>query len=391
MKLKEFLQDNNFICPDYNNLNIVDLVKVLYGRFGIDYENNKNTDYLEKLIPDNKHILLVISDGTGVNLLDKLPNESILKQNKKEDLITVFPSTTGCVLTSVVTATFPEEHGIWGWFNYNRQLNLEYYPLLFKDRESLDSLEKCKVLPEDIYKAPSFLNSLKGKVSVIFPASINDSVYSRFVASDNIRYSYNNFSDIKGYIDKIVSENNKSYTYLYIPDVDTLEHKYGIDSKMVLDKLLEIDKLITDLAKYQDLTILFTADHGQVNLKKRLILDLDKYNKYFYALPTIDFSTASYYVKKEYEEEFIKEFEIDFKDEMFLFKTDEFIKNKMFGLGNFSDYSRDNLGDFISICKAGNYFLLSDDLEEFKGGHSGLTKDEMMIPLVVIDTNNKNI
>ena len=391
MGLKEVINENNLILPNYSNLNIIDLMKVLYGRLGIEYKKNKNTKYLEDLIPNNNHVLFIISDGTGSNVINRLSDNSILKRNKKLDLLTVFPSTTACVLTSIVTAKFPLEQGIWGWFNYNRKLCKQYYPLLFKERKTLEDLKNQGVLMEDIFKDNSLLNFLEGKTSVLFPSHINDSVYSQFVIENNNRYSYNNFDDIEDYVKKIVFDNEKSYTYLYIPDVDTLEHKYGTDSSIVFDKLLEIEKLILKLMDCKDLTIVFTADHGQIDLKKRLIIDLKKYEKYFYALPTIDFCTASYYVKDEYKQKFLKEFNSDFKDEMFIFSTEEVLKSKIFGIGNVSDYAKGNLGEFISICKAGNYFLFDEKEEEFRGGHSGLTKEEMMVPLVIIDTNNKKI
>ena len=134
--IKEVLEKNNFVIPNYKNLNIVDLAKSIYSKFGIKFKNNSNIEKFNQLIPNNKHILLILSDGTGSNLIDKLPDDSILKTNKKCDIMTVFPSTTGCVLTSLVTATYPSTHGIWGWFNYNRDLNRDYYPVLFADRKT---------------------------------------------------------------------------------------------------------------------------------------------------------------------------------------------------------------------------------------------------------------
>ena len=103
---------NDFIMPNYSNVNIVDLMRSIYCKYGIKTEMNKNVETFKTMIPNNKHTLFVLSDGTGSNLINKLNDNSILKRNKKKDIITVFPSTTACVLTSVVTAHFPERHGI---------------------------------------------------------------------------------------------------------------------------------------------------------------------------------------------------------------------------------------------------------------------------------------
>ena len=389
--LKEFINENNLLIPNYNEINIVDLMKCLYAKCGYSVESSSKINELDSMIPNNKHYLFILSDGTGMNLINKLDNDSIIKQNLKQSIITVFPSTTGCVLTSVVTALYPEEHGIWGWFNYNRELNRDYFPVLFSDRKSGKNLKDFGVKSDDIFKNDSILKNLNVKTDILFPAYICDSVYSEFVSHDSNRHPYNDFSDIERIVKDICESDDLSYTYLYIPDVDSIEHKNGVYSEVTLNKLKEIDNLVKSISKNKNLTIVFTADHGQTNISEDIVLDFNKYKKFFYAYPSIDFGTASYYVKKEYEEEFIREFELDFKNKMFLFKTQDFIDNKMFGPLNISDYAASNLGEYISLCKTGSYLINSPDTDSYfgkiKGNHSGLTKDEMLIPLVIIDTN----
>lgn len=390
-ELIETIKKNNFIIPDYTKPNIVDLVRSIYYKYNMDVSVNENVNIFNKQIPNNKHIILIISDGTGSNLIDKLDNNSILKNNKIMDMITVFPSTTACVLTSLVTAEFPITHGIWGWYNYDRKLNLEYYPLLYSDRKNNCSLFDYGIKSDQIYKQPSLLNSLNTKVNVLFPKSINDSVYSNFVINKENRYSYNNYDDIVNFVKLNCEHEQNSFTYLYMPDIDSLEHENGIDSKKVMNKLTEIDEMIKKLALNKDLTIIFTADHGQTNVNKDIILDFEYYKDIFYANPTIDFGTASYFVKKEYYQMFENDFNNKYKNDMFLFKTSEFIKNNFLGLGSINDESINNLGEYISIPKKGVCLVNSLNSKEYlgkiKGNHSGLSDDEMIIPLVIIDTN----
>lgn len=386
--LKTIINDNNFIYPDYNEASIVDLMKAIYSRYEIKFDTNSNIKKLDRIIPNKKHTLFILSDGTGSNLIDLLPNNSILKKNKKMDLLTVFPSTTGCVLTSLVTATYPEEHGIWGWFNYNRNLNRDYYTLLFADRKTEKSLLEFNIKSEDIFLTESLLPKLNVEVNVLFPDYINDSVYSNFVINNENRLSYTSDKDIITYINKICSSKEKTYTYLYIPDIDTLEHENGPDSDIVLNRLIEIENMIKKLSKNDELAIIFTADHGQTKIKNDIILNFDKYEKYFYAYPSIDYGTASYYVKEEYRKEFEREFANDYKNDMFLFNINELIDNNMFGKGKITEYAKNNLGEYISICKKGKYLINTKNIEKYygkiKGNHSGLTSDEMIIPLIII-------
>ena len=201
-KIMNTMLKNNFIIPNYNNLNIVDLMRAIYCKYNIKTEINKNVETFKKLIPNNKHLLFILSDGTGSNLINKLNDDSILKRNKKDDIITVFPSTTACVLTSLVTAEFPEVHGIWGWFNYDRNLNINYCPLLFCDRKTETNLLDYGIEPKQVFLQHSLLNNLKTNVNVLFPKYIYDSVYSNFVINKESRHSYNDFNDIVNFIKK---------------------------------------------------------------------------------------------------------------------------------------------------------------------------------------------
>lgn len=391
MNLKKYLEDNNLILPDYSNLNIVELMRFLYSKYGVDINCN-NENRFSNLINLKKHTVFILIDGMGSNLINLLPDDSVLKQHKVEDMITVCPSSTGCVLTSVATATYPSEHGIIGWYNYNREYNVDYYPLLFTDRDGNDLNEKG-INAHDIFKIDSKLNKLNVKTKVLYPEYIYDSVYSNYAASSSIRKSYSDLDDAFKKLKSIISEDESTFTYLYIPYIDDLEHDYGYDSKIVMDKLIEIDNLIKDVINSKDTTIIITADHGQTNvdINKDIIMDFNEYDKYFYAKPGIDFGMSTYYVKKDKINEFETKFYNDYKNKMYLFQMDEFLKNKVFGPNKYNDYLKSNLGEYISLCESDSQFINSDDIESYykktKGNHSGLSKDEMIIPLIVIECN----
>ena len=77
----KIIKENDFIIPNYTNLNIVDLVRCLYNYYGTEFDVNKNMEKLQDIIPKNKHTLLILSDGTGSNIIEKLPDNNILKKS----------------------------------------------------------------------------------------------------------------------------------------------------------------------------------------------------------------------------------------------------------------------------------------------------------------------
>lgn len=390
--IKEIFAKENLILPNYNMLNIIDLMQTIYNRFGANYKINKNIIELDKIIPNNKHTLFILVDGMGSNLIEQLEDASLLKTNKKNNLLTVSPSTTGCVLTSIATATYPNKHGIIGWYSHLKKFNIDYYPLLFCERKTEKPLIFYGIKPKDVFKEESMFNKLNVQTKVLYPKYICDSIYSKFVATDEKRISYNNYQELPQKIKEINNMAKKTFTYLYLPEIDNLEHENGVNSKIVKAELKKIEEMLKKLIKIKDMTIIITADHGQININKDVIMDFNKYNDYFYGMPGIDFATATFYVKKEKEQDFEREFNKDFKDEMYLFKTAEFFRNQIFGLGEISDNMKNNIGEYIGICKNNYCFINSDNLDEYVGktlgNHSGFSKDEMLIPLIIINTND---
>lgn len=327
----------------------------------------------------------------GSNLVSSLDDDFIIKKYKQMDLLTVSPSTTGCVLTSVATATYPNQHGIIGWYSHNREFKIDYCPLLFNNRNNEKSLSEYNIKPSDIYKTKSKFNELNITTKVLYPDYICNSVYSNFVASNDKRISYQNYEEIVKIVKEITNNKQDTFTYLYLPEIDNLEHDNGLDAKIIKQELKKIDNVIKDLLTIKDLTIIVTADHGQINIEQDIVMDFKKYNDYFYGMPGIDFATTTFYVKKDKKEIFGQEFKKDFKNKMFLFQTEEFYQNHVFGLGNPSDYLKDNLGEYIGICKNHYCFINDEQTYEYKGktlgNHSGFSKEEMIIPLVIINSN----
>lgn len=380
------IYDNDLIKPNYNEANIIDLIRTIYNYCGTNFKQNKNIKKIQEIIVNKKHIIFVVVDGLGSNLLENLPNNSLLKQNKKTDIISVFPSATGCVLNSLATAQFPSKTGIYGWYGYYRKKDLNFYTLLLKDRKTNENLQ---VNNSEIFKYKSKINQLKRNKIVLYPNYLVDSRYSKYVAEDNIRVGYSDYKEAIERIKTHILNQEKTFTYLYIPEIDSLEHKYGVKDKKVYDKIKELEEAIELLLPLNEETeLIITADHGQTDITDIITMNFAKYNKYFYALPSIDMGTATYFVKPEFLEEFSCEFEKDYNEKMLLYETNKMIDKGFFGEKP-SNYAKESLGEFVSVCKKGYAFYNAlddyDDSKCIKGNHTGLTKDEMFVPLIVIN------
>lgn len=394
MDLIECLKNNDMVVPNYNKGSIIDVVRTIYKYCGYSYKEESINSKVKQYIKNKKHILFILSDGMGSNLIDSLSNEMLLKKYKVMDLLTVCPTTTGCVLPSIATAEYPAIHGLIGWYNYNRDRDIDYYTLLFKDRQSKRDLAKLEIKENEIYRYDSIMNKLKRKTIALFPEEIVNSSFSKFVLNKN-RLAYNSIEEAFEKATNNIKNNinAETFTYLYLPYVDSESHYNGVYSKNVKNIMNEMENELIKLKKQsiQDLEIIIIADHGQIDItEKDITMDFEKYNKYFYALPGIDYGTATYYVQEDKKDEFLEEFKKDYQDKMYIFDTNEFIKNNIFGREEISEYMKSNLGEFISFCKKGAYFVNTVEntknyIGKIKGSHSGFSKEELTVPLIVID------
>ena len=86
-----------------------------------------------------------------MNTLGRLPHSSFLARHYKMTLNATFPSTTACALTSVATASYPNQHGVTGWFTHLPELDITILPLPFVERFSKRWLTERGLRPEDVF------------------------------------------------------------------------------------------------------------------------------------------------------------------------------------------------------------------------------------------------
>ena len=86
-----------------------------------------------------------------------------------------------------------------------------------------------------------------------------------------------------------------------------------------------------------------------------------------------------------FKEEFPKIFEDTFKDKFLLLTHDEVMEKKLFGLGKDHEMFNDMIGDYVAIAVSNESILITHiEAERLIGGHAGLTKEEMEIPLIAV-------
>ena len=386
-KLNAYLDSKN-----YNDIDIVDLVRYIYNHFGTNLElDSKKKEVLDKYINPKDKILFVLVDGLGYYKVKDLSDNSVLKNNLKASVSTVNPTSTACVLSSIASAKYPSEHGILGWWQYLRNKDISYCPLPFVERKTGINLKEKGIDTKDVFEFNSILNELNTTVNISMPREIISSDFSKMFSGINSNtHGFYSIKEAFFNMSNKIKKNNSSFNYLYIDGLDETSHMYGTKSIEVQNIINEIEEGVKNLKKEnEDLTIILTADHGQVDMVNMMYLNQNNdYTKFFYALPSIDTRMISFFVKEDCKKDFEDTFMKEFGQDVILLTKEEVDKFKLFGNESLSKNTLDSLGEYIAIV-VNNKFMVCDtiNLEDkinTKGNHSGLTKEETTIPLVVV-------
>ena len=386
-KLNAYLDSKN-----YDDIDIVDLVRYIYNHFGTNLElDSKKKEVLDKYINPKDKILFVLVDGLGYYKVKDLSDNSVLKNNLKASVSTVNPTSTACVLSSIASAKYPSEHGILGWWQYLRNKDISYCPLPFVERKTGINLKEKGIDTKDVFEFNSTLNELNTTVNISMPREIISSDFSKMFSGINSNtHGFYSIKEAFLNMSKKIKKNNSSFNYLYIDGLDETSHMYGTKSVEVQNIINEIEEGVKNLKKEnEDLTIIVTADHGQVDMVNMMYLNQNNdYTKFFYALPCIDTRMISFFVKEDCKKDFEDTFMKEFGQDVILLTKEEVDKFKLFGNESLSKNTLDSLGEYIAIV-VNNKFMVCDtiNLEDkinTKGNHSGLTKEETTIPLVVV-------
>ena len=361
--------------PDYLNciLNIVSSIKKYYNCDYI-YPTNEIVDKALEIKP--KHIILMLLDGMGSYIIDKHSNIlPILVENKKSDISSVFPSTTTASIPACVSGKAPVETCWVGWENYVPEADREV--VFFKNTDFVTG-EKLDFDIQSVFPYIPFYKDLKVKTFEVGPKFYVDGC--------------KRFRDFKDRLIAINKMDEPTFTYAYWDNPDGLMHVEGTNSKGVRKGMKDINKQITKLCdNIKDTCLIVTADHGHLDCEPIYIKQYKELYNMLKRMPSNEARCAFFHVKEEYLEEFKTRFNSLFEGKFILMSKKEFLDNEFLGLDKYSDRHErieELVGDYVGIAIDKYYFnCLDEDNAEFifKSHHAGLTLEELMVPLIVIN------
>lgn len=385
------------IYPDYDN-SIVNLMSSILNSFGCKSEYPELTLLTSKEIIPKKNVILLIVDGLGYNFLKNEYQDGIFQAAIRGKISSVFPSTTATAITTFLTGTAPQQHGITGWNMLLKELGIVATILPFTSRMGVP-LSSPHDVGKRIFKYPSVFDQIKSQSFYILPKKLSNSVYTIAHAGNSKKIPVNGLSDLFQTIVRSVKENSrKKYIYAYWNQYDHISHMHGYNSnsaKQHVDQIRGYMQSLTQQLKDSSSILIVTADHGFTNTSDEHTIELKAHPKFVecFSLPLCGESRAAYcYVKNNKKDFFLSYIEENFSKFMDVYPSEELFAKGLFGRGKPADEFLDRIGDYILLMKE-NYiikdFLITEEEHFYDGRHGGCSENEMQVPLMVFDFQEK--
>ena len=373
--------------PDYDNC-LVNLSNSILKHFGapISAPTLKMADRI--LEEEHKNVVLLLMDAMGISILEKhLEPDGFLRSHLAGNYSSVFPPTTVAATTSVLSGLYPNEHGWLGWDMYYPDLGKNVTVFMNTDQleETEDSTPENPKLKE-LKSAADFNAAFRYCPYKNIIQRINEAGGKAYASMPYLEPFPQDLDAILDRINELCRTPEKKFIYAYWNEPDSTMHQFGPDSNEAHELMLSLEKRLEEFASgLSDTLLLITADHSQVWSRNHCLMDHPEILKCLVRLPSIEPRALNLFVKEEYLEDFPKIFKETFKDKLLLLTKEEIIEQKLFGIGKEHKIFRDSLGDYIAIAVSDeSIFITHKEAEMMPGGHAGLTKEEMEIPLIAV-------
>ena len=374
--------------PDYDN-SILNLITSILKHYKVE-TNHTSLKKLDKLLEKNyKNVVFIVLDGMGEHILNNISKDGFFKKHELDCITSVYPSTTTAALTTYYSGKPPYESGWIAWSQYFKEYGRAINVLQHKESYQNDTLENntMDIYTNTINYEPIFSRIEKASPDVKAYEIMPDYSDKR----SNLTLRANDVPSICENIKTLCSSDGQKFIMAYCDNPDGLLHKFGCTSCEAKDMVLEAEANIENLCHdLKDTLVIISADHGHKDINKVYnIIDYPEIQDCLIMPPSFEPRVLSFWVKENKKEKFQELFNKEFSNDFILLTKEEFLDKHFLGYGNKHKKIDDFVGNFIAlsvsdaVIKIETY--LAPNTDKKKSTHCGLTKDEMEVPLIIIE------
>lgn len=394
--LRDMLAAGQLICPSPERASLVDLARALAAAAGAEGVpvSPGVADLVERIGP-SEHLVFILADGLGMNLLEELPPDAFLRRHLVRELTSVFPSTTATALTTLATGAWPGQHGVTGQWTHLARVGGTAALLPFAARAGGKPLTDLGVDLEDAFPLPSLLSRVRRDTLALFPARLVNGASSIYFSGNRARRGYETLSEaVKIIHERVSAATTPTYTYLYSPRIDAEAHFLGVDHPGVRAVVGEMNGVVERLAADvgRSARVVLCADHGLLNAPVSARHSLKPTADLFNLLrctPSGDDRVQYFHLCEGAEERLRERLKAQFGDSFLLLAVGEAEEEGLFGPEPISPRVRDRFGDLLFVSRGADVVEYVPSRQvgrrvDLNAYHSGLSADEMRVPLIIV-------
>ena len=395
-RVEAWLADGTLLAPLGGPPTTVDLAHAIGRAGGAPARGAADEEALTGVIDGERALVFVLVDGLGCGLLEQLPDDTFLRQQRTIELRAVFPSTTAAALTSLATGAWPGEHGVPAWFTYLPEIEQTATMLPFVERFAERPLQEYGLTPAQVFPCPSRYPTFTRPIRTYHPAGIARSEYTTYQRGSWPTDGYGSLEEAVGLvIEQLASDDGTWLHYLYLPMVDAAGHRHGAEASETLAALHAVDAALARRAGEAPAgaQIAVSADHGMVSVaeeQKHILEADDPLLAELQAPPHGEPRVPMFRPRRGRREGFAAAFHERFTDRFALLGIEDAEALELLGPGSLHPRTRARLGEFIGIAAERDGLIYGErgsGIAALRGFHAGLRPEEMRIPLILAGKN----
>ena len=377
------------VLPNYEHC-ILNTITSILKYYNVETNHNSLKILDEKLKKKYKNIILLVFDGLGEHILNELSPNGYFTKNKIDCVTSVYPSTTTAALTTYYAGKPPYETGWIAWSQYFKEYGRALDMLPHRESYKGENIKGAKI---DVFKTVVNYKTIFEKIEEASPNVKAFEImpeYSDRRANRSIRA--NNIDELIDNIETLCDLPNENFIMAYCDNPDSLLHKFGADSEeakiFIKEAEEKIKKLVERLPK--DTIVIISADHGHKNIEKwYTLLDYPQIQECLIMPASLESRCITFWVKENMREAFVERFNKEFSSEFLLLTKEELLEKNILGFGEKHPKIDDFIGNYIALSISSSIIrletFLADGNPVKKSTHCGLTKEEMEVPLIVVE------
>lgn len=399
------LVDAPLVRPSYDGYGIVNLPWTALEILGVPPEG---TPLAAELIPDElregiRVVVLLIVDALGyfqlrsaVEAGDAPAVAALWERGSVFPLTSVFPATTAAALTALQTGVPASQHGMVGYTCYLREYGMLSNMIRFGPVGRFDSFASAGSDPHAFL--PVLTISERAMAAGVAVEQVNyrsfqRSSLTRIHAPDIPYRAYTTLGEFGTVIRHALAAPGRRLIYAYWPMIDLIGHKYGPEGEASVAEVRLLDHMLQrelfDAIRHDDVLLILTADHGQVQLDLSKVTSLNDRPELLAELrvPPGGERRVTYFYPWSGREQIVRTLVEELAgDEGMVFTGAELLAQGLYGPGPIYHEVPHRVGDLVLIARGPASFpygLLGESTDPMLGAHAALEPEEMLVPCAI--------